>query len=376
MTQDSGSDDREEQERWEMVHRFLDGLSSLPERRIVEKWAADDLSLRRYLKAHRKVWSLIGRRPGEADPDPGDAWESMRDRMAERDRRERFSLPGRGLEHLRVIEGGMDGAPPVRRAGIASRLASRLTSRLALGAAAAVVITASVVVWRGRGIGPAAERVLRGAPVTYTTPRGERRTVRLPDGTDVVMAPATQLRYAVERAGAVHGVALVGQASFHVTHRADREFVVRAGGVETRDLGTVFDVRAYPGALPEVAVESGRVALRAERGGAPSSMVSGGSVAIVDPASGSTVIRPLTPASSNWMHGRLEFADAPLRDVMVEMGRAYDLDFSLADTSLAARSVTFTVNGGTAEEALQLLALTLHDVKYSRHGREVRLFRE
>jgi transmembrane sensor len=318
------------------------------------------------LRAHRKVWSLIGYRPGEIDPDPGDAWESMRDRIAERDRRERFSMPGRGLEHLRVIDGGMDEAP-IRRTGRATRIA--------FGAAAAIVIAASVTVVRERVAGPAEPVASAVSQASYVTPRGRRQTVRLPDGTDVVMAPATELHYTTERGGAVHAVALVGQASFHVTHRADREFVVRAGGVETRDLGTVFDVRAYPGAVPQVAVESGRVTLRAERGGLPAT-ISGGSIATLDPDRGEAAIRPLTPEYFNWMHGRLDFKDAPLREVIVELARAYDLDFSLADTALAARSVTFTVNGGTATDALELLKLTLHDVRYSRRGQEVRLFRE
>src|SRR5579863_8423356 len=131
MTDEYGPDDP----RWAAIHRFLDGVSSLPERREVERWMADDLSVQRYIKAHRKVWSLIGRRVGPDPVDPANAWESIQDRIAEHDRRERFSLPGRGLEHLRVIDGGLvDGAP------------RRHTAWRAISASAAVLLIGTTYV--------------------------------------------------------------------------------------------------------------------------------------------------------------------------------------------------------------------------------------
>lgn len=102
MTDELGPNDS----RWEIIHRFLDGLSPLPERRKVERWMAGDLSVQRYIKAHKKVWSMIARCVGPEPVDPEEAWESIQDRVAEHDRTQRFQLPGRGREHLRVEDGG------------------------------------------------------------------------------------------------------------------------------------------------------------------------------------------------------------------------------------------------------------------------------
>src|SRR5579872_4352715 len=135
MTDEYGPDDP----RWAAIHRFLDGVSSLPERREVERWMADDLSVQRYIKAHRKVWSMIGRRMGPNPVDPEDAWESVQDRIAEHDRRERFSLPGRGLEHLRVTDGGLTTGAPARRRTIV-RAVSVTAAVLVLGVTSFVVV--------------------------------------------------------------------------------------------------------------------------------------------------------------------------------------------------------------------------------------------
>src|SRR5579862_6952528 len=240
MTHEYGPDDP----RWAAIHRFLDGLSPLPERREVERWMSDDLSVQRYIKAHKKVWSMIGRRVG-ADPlDPEDAWESLQDRLAEHDRRERFSLPGRGLEHLRIIDGGLVAETAPRH-----RIAWR-----AISASAAVLLISTTYVIARVASGPS-------VPVSYMAMRGETpHEQRLPDGVRVILAPDSRLSFAVDRAGN-HVATLVGEASFTVQHRADRVFIVRSGDIETRDLGTEFDVRAYPGSDARVAVRSGRVSV-------------------------------------------------------------------------------------------------------------------
>ena len=352
MTDEYGPDDP----RWEAVHRFLDGLSSLPERREVERWMADDLSVQRYINAHKKVWSMIGRRMGPDPVNPEDAWEFVQDRIAEHDRRDRFSLPGRGIEHLRVIDGGLaEGATPRRR--IAWR---------AMAASAAVLLIGTTYV---------ITRVARApyVPVSYMAMRGEApHEQRLPDGVRVVLAPDSHLSFTIDAKGE-HVATLVGEASFAVEHRADRAFIVRAGDIETHDLGTEFDVRAYPDADARVAVKSGRVSVRTPYG---SAILEGGRLGRVDIATHAVRVTAVSVAYFDWTAGRLAFTDSQLREVADELGRRYDLDVEIDDASLAAVPVTIALTDGSAEHALDLLRQTVAGLQYKLDGRKVQLFRQ
>ena len=350
MTDEYGPDDP----RWEAVHRFLDGLSPLPERREVERWMSDDLSVQRYIKAHTKVWSMIGRRIGKNPVDPENAWESVQDRIAEHDRRDRFSLPGRGLEHLRVVDGGL--AEGMSRRHVPWRTISV--------SAAVVLISTTYLISR--------VVTVQSVPVSYMAMRGETpHEQRLPDGARVVLAPDSRLSFAIDRAGN-HVATLVGEASFIVEHRADRVFLVRAGDIETRDLGTEFDVRAYPGGDARVAVKSGRVSVKTPYG---SEILEGGRLGQVDVA-GAVHVTAVSSAYFDWTAGRLAFTDTPLREVAETIGRKYNLDIEIADAGLAAVPVTITVADGTVEHTLGLLTQTVAGLQYKLAEHKVQLFRQ
>jgi transmembrane sensor len=349
MTDEHGPDDP----RWEAIHRFLDGLSPLPERREVERWMADDLSVQRYIKAHKRVWSMIGRRMGPKPVDGENAWESLQDRIAEHDRQQRFHLPGRGLEHLRIVDGGVSGD------------ALRRPWRTIAGSAAFIMLGAASFL---------AIRFYRvPAPVSYTAARGARPHEQiLPDGSHFVLAPESHVRYAADRAGE-RVVTLSGEAEFSVVHDPHRPFVVQASGHETRDVGTQFDVSAYPHTPLRVAVKSGSVSVSGPRG---ITTINSGEIGRADPTTDVVLVAAVNQQYFDWTVGRLAFADTPLRDVAAELGRKYDVNFEIADPSLAAVSVTITVPDGTLDRALEMLRATISKLQYKREGRTVRLFRQ
>jgi transmembrane sensor len=92
----------------------------------------------------------------------------------------------------------------------------------------------------------------------YSTARAQRAEWELPDGSHIVLGPETRVRYSERGRNGARTVALQGQAYFSVSHGAGRPFVVQAGAVSTRVLGTSFSVRAYEtDAGAQVAVAEG-----------------------------------------------------------------------------------------------------------------------
>lgn len=85
-------------------------------------------------------------------------------------------------------------------------------------------------------------------PVRYnelTTKPTERKLISLTDGSRIWLSPATKLRYPDKFRGGTREVSISGQAFFEVAHDRHHPFIVRSGKLETRVLGTSFNIAAY-----------------------------------------------------------------------------------------------------------------------------------
>src|SRR5690606_8432623 len=78
------------------------------------------------------------------------------------------------------------------------------------------------------------------------SPVGSRTVVQLSDGSVVHLNAGSRLKYPYTFTGNTREVALMGEGYFEVAHNAERPFVVKAGGLNVRALGTTFNVLAYP----------------------------------------------------------------------------------------------------------------------------------
>jgi transmembrane sensor len=89
------------------------------------------------------------------------------------------------------------------------------------------------------------------APLAYNTievPVGGKYQVILPDGTKVWLDAATKLRYPERFTGTERKVELItGQAYFEVNYNAKMPFRVITANPTVEDLGTHFNIMAYPG---------------------------------------------------------------------------------------------------------------------------------
>lgn len=96
--------------------------------------------------------------------------------------------------------------------------------------------------------------------VTKEIPVGKKCTVTLADGTKVKINSGSTLRFPETFSDTIREVYLTGEAFFDVAKNPDKPFVIHSGGVDTRVLGTSFNIKAYP-STPNVsvAVATGKV---------------------------------------------------------------------------------------------------------------------
>ncbi|MDF9799608.1 transmembrane sensor [Catalinimonas alkaloidigena] len=99
--------------------------------------------------------------------------------------------------------------------------------------------------------------------VVKRTQKGEKLTVRLPDGSTVKLNANSILVFPEVFAHKTRYIKLEGEALFEVARDAARPFIITSGGVETRVLGTSFNIRAYEDESEvAVAVVSGKVSVK------------------------------------------------------------------------------------------------------------------
>jgi ferric-dicitrate binding protein FerR (iron transport regulator) len=223
---------------------------------------------------------------------------------------------------------------------------------------------AASIVWTALGIQTLHSSSARAAATTtvaehaYTTARGERAVVTL-DGATVVLGPESVLRVAGSYGMHDRTVSLTGHAYFDVTRDTAHPFRVWAHGILTQDIGTRFDLRAYPhDSAMRLIVAEGAVAMRPRAAAASpvapvllthGMMATTGTDGVVRVRSGVAVDRYLS-----WSAGRLTFEDTPLADAVAEIGRWYDLDIRLGDPSLASKTLTATFDDPPAAVLIAL----------------------
>ncbi len=225
------------------------------------------------------------------------------------------------------------------RAGVGRRVA---------GVVAAGLMAACLVLVAGPSI-------LIRLEADYRTSTGETRTVRLEDGSSVVLGPASALA-ADFSSGKRHVRLLAGDAYFEVTHDAARPFRVEAGGVDVTVLGTAFDV-SLTDRNTQVGLEHGSVKVTGEIAGATIDrvLVPGEMVSIDRDAGAVTDEQVGAQEIGSWRDGRLIVVGATIGSVVQQIQRYHSAWISVPDPAFAAKRVTGVYDLKDPDKALGAL---------------------
>ncbi len=237
-------------------------------------------------------------------------------------------------------------------------------------AAAALAVLAGGYFFRSAPVSrPAAPAPAEAALATGFLRVNERRA--LPDGSLVELKDGSRID--VEFSPEFRRVRLQGEAHFTVAKDRARPFVVEAGGVAVRAVGTAFNVRLDAGAV-DVLVTEGRVSVEpvavagggaGEPGPAPA-LVEARQRTVVPlaPTAAAPEVVSVTPEQVRealaWQAPRLQFFETPLGEAVAEFNRrnpAFCL--VLHDAELARVRIGGTFRIDNVEGFVRLLEVTL-----------------
>jgi transmembrane sensor len=194
----------------------------------------------------------------------------------------------------------------------------------------------------------------------YVSGVGEVRRVTLPDGSSMLLNTAS--RAAVHFNERARDVTLLdGEGLFEVTKDPARAFIVRAGAVSVRAVGTAFAVRALNERV-DVTVAEGVVEVGDSNVLSQPRTVSANEAASISGPEGVKVER-ITHAQVErhlaWRDGMLSFDGERLSEAVEEINRHNHRQITIDDPALAARPVVGIFRSSDTEGFAQTVAAAL-----------------
>jgi ferric-dicitrate binding protein FerR (iron transport regulator) len=197
----------------------------------------------------------------------------------------------------------------------------------------------------------------------------------LPDGTKVWLFPGSAIQVPENYNGTERHVMVKGRAFFDVKQDILKPFFVNAGDMQTRVIGTSFEVNTLLLQNPSVVVKSGRVAVSWR--GKEQVQLSLNKRIVFNISTGSTqasVDSVNADALCSWWSGAFNFEQTPLTDVLQNIGQWYKTGIGLQGDKWKKEKLTIQIETDlTIGEAMRLLCETI-GAKYKMKGQEIIIY--
>ncbi len=202
-------------------------------------------------------------------------------------------------------------------------------------------------------------------------PRGQHSRISMPDGSVILLGPESRVSYLENYGTGQRLIRLQGEAFFQVVHDSNCPFIVETGDVQTVDIGTAFNIRAYPEERRMmVAVKEGTVDVRGrDVGDTTRRMIAGQTLTYVQDQHYWQRKDVDTGAIGNWTRGIFEFENESLENVLAVIGRHYNFNYTWKDNSLRYKKLTIQFKKDDRDAALKWLEMTAGARFLNRGGR-------
>jgi ferric-dicitrate binding protein FerR (iron transport regulator) len=192
----------------------------------------------------------------------------------------------------------------------------------------------------------------------------------LPDGSDVFLNKKTELTYAFDKKKKNHVVKLKGEAYFNIQHDDEKTFIIDAAGVFIRDIGTSFNVKAYPDSnTVEVVVEHGKVMFYTDKDSGV--LLSANGKGVYNKSTKAFTVEQPEENALAYKTKFFIFSNTDLHTAVRELNGVYDKKIVLSQ-NLRGCHLTVSFNNEDIDEIASVMAETL-GLTIQKSGNEIRL---
>ncbi len=186
--------------------------------------------------------------------------------------------------------------------------------------------------------------------VTVTV--GQRGNLPLGPGDTAAIGSDSRITVGGDYGTKVRAVRVDGSANFHVSSGV--HFEVNAKDVSIGTTSGSFAVRAYKDD-PAIIVRAKEGDVKVDSPKESKTISAGKSIAVAKDGTMSEPAPAEVDQALGWTEGKVDFTNTPLKVVMAEMARWYDLPVTTKDTSLYSRPVTMAVALDSKKDAIAAL---------------------
>lgn len=194
--------------------------------------------------------------------------------------------------------------------------------------------------------------------VEVAAEHGQKAVLTLPDGTKVLLNSDSKIKYSTAYNQKHRNVELLGEAFFDVEKNEKLAFVVHAGDLDIKAVGTAFNVKAYPNEeLISTTLTEGKLLLTS--GKEEISLLPNERVEFrKDEMTMNKINLQSAENSIGWMNDKLSYENASLEDVVADFIRIYNIDIQFASESIKQQRFTGQIENNGLEAVLKVISLS------------------
>lgn len=199
----------------------------------------------------------------------------------------------------------------------------------------------------------------------YSSLKGSISLIELPDSSKIWLNSDSELTYLDDKVNKRRLVNLKGEAYFEVTHRDDYPMEVSAGNLIIRDLGTSFNIKAYPDSpVVETSLIEGKVDILSEKRTAIVELKPG-EIARFDENTKRMDVGTFSPGmTSAWKDGKFIIRDQSLESICNGLGHWYGVQFKFENESLREYRYTGIIRQSTSVNQVMKMLKQTTDINY------------
>ncbi|QHS63203.1 FecR family protein [Chitinophaga agri] len=254
------------------------------------------------------------------------------------------------------------------------RSVSRLYTYISVAASIAVLVLAGVLYQKRNKAVEQKTADVSELFQDYYTRTGERKQLRLQDGSVIAMNSGSHIRVYPDFSKDRRVDLTDGEAYFDVQHDPAHPFIIRAGKVTTHVLGTAFNIRAYK-ELNEisVAVTAGKVQVADTLH--TIGVLEKQQKLVFDQQRETFAIQHFTEDVAGWKSGKLIIRNVSFEEMALLLEKNYGITLTTSNAGIRKKKFTASIPSSlSATEAVEIIA-SIFKLKMKQGGDTIELYR-
>jgi transmembrane sensor len=297
----------------DLLGKFFSGEASPEEAMLLDDWKNETAENLRHYKNSEKLFALLHQEHAAVEPNTALAWKKVK---------QKIEAPVKEI--------------PIRKIPYYWLAAAGITLIIGLGVLLTYVIKED-----------------KQQEIVYVTKK-EVKEIKLADGSNIAISPNSNLKVDKNFGKKNRMLHLKGEAAFSVVHREELPFIVDAGNVFIKDIGTKFVVKSSADTdTVYVKVDEGVVLLFDSLGSSLEIKATEQAVYI------RSIRKIVSGAGIHKVNSNVQFLQASLNEVIIQLNSIYNTNIALENNTLGNCTITTQFNQESLETVLGVITETL-----------------